>query len=319
MQKIRFSKSLFALMVCLQLPVSATAQSGFDTTVLALAIPETNRSMMYAGTGDGLFISRDNGKDWTQLGLDGRNINDIVIHPQNTDVLYAAAGNDGVMKSTNGGKDWTTLSLAPSASGTLPAQGDIRALAIDKSSPDTVYAANFQGHIFKSTDAGQSWTALNTDMPVSALNAIAVDPVASGTLYIGTGGNGIYKSTDNGRNWTRANNGLTDLTITRVLVDPANNAHLYAGTYGSGVFMSKDQGQSWQAVSNGLKDAYVYSMAAWPKSANSATRARSAKKKSGTDLPVADLVVGVFGGKLYSMTENSRPEWQPLGTETRRM
>jgi len=313
MQKFRFSKSLFALLVCLQLPVSAAAQSGFDTTVLALAIPETNRAMMYAGTSDGLFISRDNGKDWSQLGLEGRQINDIVIHPQNADLLYAAAGNDGVMKSTNGGKDWTTLSFAAAAGGTLPAQGDIRAITVDKSNPSTVYAASFQGHIFKSTDAGQSWVTLNDDFPIPTLNAITVDPVA-GTFYIGTGGNGVYKSTDNGNSWTPANNGLDDLTVTRVLVDPTNKGHLYAGTYGSGVFMSQDDGQTWQAVGTELQDAYVYSMAAWPKSVNANFSSKSARER-----PIAELVVGVYGGKLYSMTDTSSTDWQPLGSETRRM
>jgi photosystem II stability/assembly factor-like uncharacterized protein len=313
MQKNRFYTSLFALMVCL--PISASAQSGLDTTILSLAVPESNRTIMYAGTNDGLFIKQN--KDWTQLGLDGRYVNDIVIHPQKVDVLYVALGNDGIMKSTNGGKDWTSLSLTASAGGLPP--GDIRALAVDKSSPATVYAASFQGHIFKSTDEGQNWTALNANFPISALNAIAVDPVVSGTIYIGTGGNGVYKSTDNGQNWTGVNQGLDDLTITRVLVDPADNARLYAGTYGSGVYMSKDHGQSWQAVSGGLKDAYVYSMAALTSATKSAASARSARKKSGTDLSMAGLVVGVYGGRLYSMTDTSRPDWQPLGEDTRRM
>jgi len=268
---------------------------------------------MYAGTNQGVYISHDGGRDWVSVGLEERSITDIAIHPENQDILYVAAGKEGLVKSSSGGKDWVPLNIVLPASLSIQGPGDIRAVVIDSSRPSTVYAASFQGYILKSDDDGQSWSVLNPEFPLQALNSLAVDPDDGKTLYIGTGGNGILKSSDGGKTWKNMNNGLEDLTVTRLVIDPANATYLYAGTYGGGVYISHDRGQSWQAANTGLTDRFVYALTAVPGPGDRkpGLLGRLVEKNSDS----TELFVGVFGGAMFKGMGKGEVNWQPVTTE----
>ena len=90
-----------------------------------------------------------------------------------------------------------------------PEGGQIRALAIDPATPATLYAGTFGGGVFKSTNGGGSWTAINTGLTSNFANALAIAPSAPATLYAGTVGGGVFKSTNGGGSWTAVNTGLT--------------------------------------------------------------------------------------------------------------
>jgi len=322
MQKYNFFTTLFTLLVYLvSLPIAA-APTGLNGTVNALTVIHNDGPALYAGTNQGLYLSRNNGREWTLAGLDGRNITDIAVHPADRDIIYVAVGNDGVVRSANGGKDWDTLNIR------LPdsrEHGDIRALATDKSSPSTLYAASFQGYIFKSTDEGRSWSTINPEFPFQALNALAVDPAAGNILYVGTGGNGIYKSTNSGADWTLINNNLADLSVTRVVIDPADPSTLFVGTYGGGVHISRDHGQSWSAANTGLSDSYIYALAAYGATTSDGKKSGLIGKlketiTGGLAGPAdTDLLVGVYGGDLFRATSNGDLSWKPLAAEQRKM
>ena len=100
--------------------------------------------------------------------------------------------------------------------------------------------------IFKSTDGGQTWTAINSGLvdPVTAIApldvaALAIDPDHAGTLLAGTRFSEIFKTTDGGATWAAANSGLTAGRIFSLAIDPATPAKIYAGTP-LGVFRSTD-------------------------------------------------------------------------------
>jgi hypothetical protein len=135
--------------------------------------------------------------------------------------------------------------------------GRTRALLVDPGSPDVMYAAGVAGGVWKSTNGGASWQALDDFMANIAVNSMAFDPSDSSILYAGTGegffnadgvrGAGIFKSTDAGATWSRlastagnANfNFVNDIVVSNV--DPQ---HVYAAT-GTGVWRSLDGGASW--------------------------------------------------------------------------
>jgi photosystem II stability/assembly factor-like uncharacterized protein len=293
MSKNRLFNSLVAVLLGLAVSPAPRAEGIPGGTIQALAMTTAGSPTLYAGTVEGLYTSRNDGRDWSSAGLE-QAVNDVLAHPGDAQVLYVAAGNAGVMKSENGGKDWTALPVATSG------QPDFRALAIDRSRPATVYAASFQGHIYRSNDDGRSWSVLNPEFPFQALNAIVVE---GSTLYVGTGGNGVFKSTDGGSDWVVLNEGLDDLTVTRLLLDPANPGTIYAGTYGSGVFVSGDAGRHWKAANDGLGESFVYALTG-----------RSDTGKRG-----ANLLVGVYGGSLYKGTANGAVRWQPFGEAERKL
>ena len=89
--------------------------------------------------------------------------------------------------------------------------------------------------MFKSTDSGASWNAINNGLTSRIVPALAIDPITPSTLYAGTSG-GVFKSTDRGASWSAINNGLTDTDIEALRIDPVTPNILYAGTFGGGVF-----------------------------------------------------------------------------------
>ena len=90
--------------------------------------------------------------------------------------------------------------------------------------------------MFKSTDGGGKWDAVNTGLTATNVLALAVDPATPATLYAGTDGGGVFKSTNGGGNWRAFNTGLTDTSVNALAIDSATPSTLYAGTDGGGVF-----------------------------------------------------------------------------------
>ena len=104
--------------------------------------------------------------------------------------------------------------------------------------------------VFKSTNNGATWTATDIGF-YTTLGALVINPHSPQTLYAGTG-SGVFKSTDGGANWTVMNDGLTDTDISALAINPQTPDTLYAGTWGGGVFKSTDGGANWTARNTGL-------------------------------------------------------------------
>jgi photosystem II stability/assembly factor-like uncharacterized protein len=131
--------------------------------------------------------------------------------------------------------------------------------------PNVFYFGGVCGGVWKTANAGRTWTPIFDSQPVASIGAMAVAPSDPNVIYVGSGeadfrsdicsGNGVYKSMDAGRTWTHI--GLEDTRhIGRVLVDPhdpntvfvAALGHAYGPNPERGVFRSRDGGQSWQKV-----------------------------------------------------------------------
>jgi photosystem II stability/assembly factor-like uncharacterized protein len=144
-------------------------------------------------------------------------------------------------------------------------QGRVQDIEFDPLNPSTVYAAAATGGMFKSTDAGVSWTPIFDDQAILTMGDIAIDPVNSDIIYAGTGepngghnnfpGAGIYKSTDAGLTWELK--GLENtVSIGKVLIDPTNTQRVFVAAVGSyfapnperGVYRSENGGETWSKV-----------------------------------------------------------------------
>jgi photosystem II stability/assembly factor-like uncharacterized protein len=106
-----------------------------------------------------------------------------------------------------------------------PRRGFVSALAIDPFKTNTLYAGTQKG-VFKSTDAGASWTAVNSGLANTDVLALAIDPKRTRTLYAGTRG-GAFKSTDGGGRWYPMENGLPHTDVLAIAVDPAKPRTVY--------------------------------------------------------------------------------------------
>ena len=177
--------------------------------------------------------------------------------------------------------------------------------------------------MFKSTDGGGTWGAVNTGLTASVyVAALAIDPVTPSTLYAGTDGGGVFKSTDGGGTWSAVNTGLPDDAVVYALaIDPTTPSTLYAGDVRTGgVFKSTDGGGTWSAVNTGLPDR----LAASPRSPSiPSRRARStpaagrrrvqehgrrhaAGPRLNTGLPTSDLCLGDCNGSPRSTHAHAR-------------
>jgi len=88
-----------------------------------------------------------------------------------------------------GSNEWTSLG---------PEGGRIFTLAIDLSTPTTVYAGTLYGGVYKSNDGGESWEQKTNGLGQQIVYTIAINPISSQTLYVGTEENGVFKSVDRG-------------------------------------------------------------------------------------------------------------------------
>ena len=120
--------------------------------------------------------------------------------------------------------------------------------------PSSVFVGT-TGGVFKSTNGGMTWTALNSGLTDLGVSSLAVDPTDPAILYAG-GSSGVFKSTDGGQTWALASNGLVlgFATVTEIVIDPTNPDVIYAatGVFGDGVFKTTDGAASWTPVNNGL-------------------------------------------------------------------
>jgi photosystem II stability/assembly factor-like uncharacterized protein len=139
-----------------------------------------------------------------------------------------------------------------------PTGESVQALAIDVSNPATLYAGTASGGVFKTTNRGSTWTAVNTGLTSLSVNALATDPSAPQTLYAGTSGGGIFKSTNGGGSWTAVNVGITDTKdpVNALAIDPSAPSTLYAATF-VGFFKTTNGGENWSVPDTGRTESPV--------------------------------------------------------------
>jgi photosystem II stability/assembly factor-like uncharacterized protein len=196
-----------------------------DSDVIWLGTGE-NTSQRSAHFGSGLFKSTDAGATWEQVGLENsEHIGMITLDPRDSDVVYVAAqgplfapgGDRGLFKTTDGGRTWENLLQISEDTG-------VNEVVLDPAEPDIVYASTYQRRrrvgqlvgggpesgIYKSTDAGATWTEMTNGLPDTDMGRIplAVDarqsPHALFALIPAQEGlSGLYRSTDQGDNWER--------------------------------------------------------------------------------------------------------------------
>jgi hypothetical protein len=200
----------------------------------------TSGNNLFAGTINyGIFVSSNNGTNWTQTSLNNRTILSLAVSVSN---IFAGTFANGVYLSTNNGASWTQTSLGTGK--------DIYSLAVNGNYIFAGTGTPSEG-VFLSTDNGTSWvqTSLN-DKWIYSLT------VNGNYIIAGTGspGYGVYFSTDNGTSWTQ-----TSLNNRIVYALAANGNNIFAGTYFYGVYHSSNNGTNW--VQTSLNQS-IYSLAA---------------------------------------------------------
>lgn len=149
---------------------------------------------------------------------------------------YVYTNGVDIRVTKNRGTSWVTRNL--------PVAGNVGEVLIDPRNRDTMYAirnvVDSNSVIFKTTDAGQTWTSLmgvgNTALPMNmAAWSLAVDP-RDGTIYLGTD-RGLYFAANGQESWGEVGIGLPNVLVRQVLLDTVSNT-LTLATNGRGVFQT---------------------------------------------------------------------------------
>ena len=141
-------------------------------------------------------------------------------------------------------------------------------LTIDPKNSATLYLTSSPSGVFKSVDAGSSWTAANSGIRLAngnqcCLNPVVIDRQNPSTLFAVSWGGEIYKSADGGASWILLSSGPQLSFAFGMVIDPQDSSTLYVAT-STGAFKSVDAGAKWTALYSGLRATQVFSLAIDP-------------------------------------------------------
>jgi hypothetical protein len=232
--------SYFTFKTCSQQWVQIPNGMGTNQYVYVLKSSGAN---MFAGTSSGVFLSNNNGGNWSAVnsGLTNLNIRSFASIGIN---IFTGTYGGGVFLSTDNGGNWSAVN-----SGLINPQ--INALTV---SGTNIFAGTYGSGIFLSTNNGGNWNAVNSGLINPQINALTV---SGANILAGTNGSGIYLSTNYGGSWMNVSGGLTNFII-QSFSSIGNN--ILAGTQG-GVFISIDNVFYWNPTNYGLTNINVHSLA----------------------------------------------------------
>jgi len=135
-----------------------------NADILALAVDPDNEGRLYVGGRGGLWQSPDGGATWQPLSApaEARSaIRSIAVAAAVPKIFYVGTEREGIFRSPDGGASWIPASrgLPEALAGGRPEP--IRTLAIDPTNPSTAYAASELHGLYRTTDGGASWAAIN--------------------------------------------------------------------------------------------------------------------------------------------------------------
>ncbi|UCC65008.1 MAG: prolyl oligopeptidase family serine peptidase, partial [Anaerolineae bacterium] len=252
--------------------------------------PDNPDIMFVTDANAGIHKSTDGGRTWfsvnegiTPMGNGIYPVFSATIDPHDYDTVWIGTQNIGhVYRSTDGGQTWEERD-----EGVVENGRSVRGITVDPNNPNIVYAgvevSSFawrgepfarrhdlvQGEVYKSTDAGRSWTRIWVGNNLARY--IWVDPRNSNRIYVSTGifdrdaadsdvpnrvwgGVGILRSDDGGQTWTvlDEDNGLGGRYIPSLFMHPTNPDILLAAVTGTGdtpgAYVTYDGGDTWQLV-----------------------------------------------------------------------
>lgn len=264
----------------------ASYKSIFDKycqSIGAIAIDQKDPSVVYVGTGEsnmrnsvsfgnGMYKSTDAGSNWKKIGLDStEHISKIVIHPENSEVVFASvpgalwskSKHRGLYKSINGGESWEKIFYIDENTGCAD-------LLIDPSNPNTMFISMWQfrrqpysfnsggngSGLYKSIDGGKTFKEIKNGLPPKPFGRIAMtlspsDPKQM-LAIVESNKTGLYISSDGGETW-KSQSATLNVTarpfyFSTIVFDPKDPKRVYRPAFSFAY--SSDGGYSFSDASD---------------------------------------------------------------------
>jgi photosystem II stability/assembly factor-like uncharacterized protein len=216
---------------------------------------------------------------WRNVGpFRGGRTRAIAGVPSQPNVFYMAQNNGGVWKTTDAGRSWFPIFDDQPT-------GSIGAMAVSVSNPNVIYVGSGESlhrpdlsigdGMYKSIDAGKTWTHLEGLRDGQQIAEIVVDPKDESRLLVAVAGHpygpnaerGIYRSRDGGKNFEKVLGRDENVGGWDLVMDPTDSSVVYASLWESregpwengrwdgtngGIYKSTDSGKTWNQLAKGL-------------------------------------------------------------------
>ncbi len=241
-------------------PPDTTERYRFNWNSPILISPH-DPDVMYFG-GNKLFKTTDKGENWEVLSEDltkdetpsdweimglkpslkeFNTLTAITESPLQQGLIYVGADDGSVHRTTDGGVTWDPLSDRFDLEGPGRYVADVLASSTEAHTAYIAFSGHFHDdfrpHLFKTTDAGESWERISHGMPDEAvIMGVAEHPENPDVLFAGIH-TGLMFTVDGGESWTRAGGNLPPVQVTDIRI---KNGDLVLGTYGRGIIIMDD-------------------------------------------------------------------------------
>lgn len=290
------------------------SNTGLNQYCIRVNMDPSNSNILIAACANGVYRTTNAGGTWTQvIATSGlmNGIREIEFNPATTNIVYAA-GYSQIHRSADNGITWSVITA-----GLPPTPFGIK-LAVSPANPNYVYALmcsyvfpasnGFYG-LYRSTDAGLTWTAMSTTPNIMGYDitgaasggqgsycmALAVSPLNADEVY--AGGIHVWKSVNGGSTWTiKTNWGGPGTTVhvdqQGLQFQPGSGTIIYSCNDG-GLNVSTDAGDTWVNLSNGLEILQIHKLG------NSATNPNViavGTQDNGSNKSSSGIVTNIGGG-----------------------
>ena len=206
-----------------------------------------HQDILYMGS-NYLHRSMDKGETWQTISGDltrGGKKGDVPYgtlttideSPLRFGLIYVGSDDGLVHMTPDGGNTWKRISDS------LPQNLWVSRVEVSQHDTATVYVAlngyrwdDFTAYLYKSTDYGQTWQRIGTDLPDEPINVVVEDPENKDLLYVGTD-HGVYISLDGGRSFMAMMNNLPHAPVHDLVVHPREK-DLVVGTHGRSIYIA---------------------------------------------------------------------------------
>lgn len=227
-------------------PERSTASGDFGTWAnIRPPVPANEGSPFYppfeasATTGDtiamaggALYVSRNNGTNWTRLALPA-NTSGSALYIPDADTVFVGINDGRIYRTRWNGSTWPALAAL-----TTPRAGAVVSdLLVDPANQNRIWATSTTvggGRVFRSDNGGTAWTDCSAGLPNLPVNAVAVDNANANRVWVALD-KGVFQSTNGGSSWTDFANGLPNSYVGDLLFHPQARV-LRAATRNRGVW-----------------------------------------------------------------------------------
>ncbi|MDP9054629.1 MAG: hypothetical protein M3N93_10060 [Acidobacteriota bacterium] len=203
--------------------------------VWALTVWGANPDVIAAGTGDGIYLSEDAGKDWARISPpeneELRPVVSLAFHPDNKNILFAGTTHLP-WRTTDGGATWESIHTG------MIDDSDVFSIQVNARQPATVFASACSG-LYRSSDSADHWSKLVIPKGAFRTWFVALHPRQDGVVFAGTT-EGLLRSENEGRSWKL----VTPEAVRSIAFDLNVPNRIFFASTSAGLMVSNDEGRT---------------------------------------------------------------------------